>query len=54
MTRKCQVRFGGGRLEKDGNVPRQPPTLRALIHAIEYHLPNRSGLDEGLGDTQPT
>ncbi len=27
MLGNLQVRFGGGMLEKDGNVPRQHPTL---------------------------
>jgi hypothetical protein len=28
--------------------------VRALIHAIEYRLHSRSGLDESPGGTQPT
>ncbi len=34
MTRKCQVRFGGGCLEKDGNVPRQASTLPRLRELV--------------------
>src|SRR2546425_366078 len=54
MTRKCPVRFGGGRTEKARKGPRRAPTLplprgqpRArVVTVVFYHCPGGGGVQE--------